>query len=231
MNFDNQELRNIGKIITLGGLNLSLNLKLEKEDIQSLNINLRDINSLKDLSFIIDNEQLWERIELSSKSELLNTLIHMNRIKKIKNIVAYLVYDKMVFTQEQKKFQKIVDFVLLNYSVMIYSYSICKCRINICFNLIYKNKSIKIMIYGENNDETNTDNKEECKYNDETCKEEENDNKIGFFSIIPEKQVNFNDFKYLYIHFSEYNSGGEFYEIFKLSEIYNYIKYIKINSK
>ena len=99
MNFYNQELHNIGKIIALGGLNLSLNLKLEKEDIQSMNINLRDINSLKDLSFIIDNEQLWERIELSSKSELLNTLIHMNRIKKIKNIVVYLVYDKMVFAQ------------------------------------------------------------------------------------------------------------------------------------
>ena len=231
MNFYNQELHNIGKIIALGGLNLSLNLKLEKEDIQSMNINLRDINSLKDLSFIIDNEQLWERIELSSKSELLNTLIHMNRIKKIKNIVAYLVYDKMVFTQEQKKFQKILDFVLLNYGVVIYSYSICKCRINISFNLIYKNKSIKIMLYGDNNDETNTDNKEECKYMEDTCKEEENDNEIGLFSKIPEKQVNFNDFKYLYIHFSEYNSGGEFYEIFKLSDIYNYIKYIKINFK
>ena len=237
MSFYNQELHNIGKIITLGGLDLSLNLKLDKKDIQSLNINLRNIKSLQDLTFLIYNEHLWERIDLSSKSELLNTLFHMNRIKKIKNIVAYLVYDKMEFNEEQKKFQKILDFTLLASGVVVYSYPICKCKINISFNLIYKNNTIKINLYEEkeenNNDEINFDNNE----NKEGCmsiegiNKEEDDNDIGLFGKIPEKLVNLNDFKFLYIHLSEYNFGGEFYQLFKLKEIYNYAKYIKNNFK
>ena len=81
MSFYKQELQNIGKIITLGGLELSLNLKLDKRDIQTLNIDLRNIKSLQDLSFLIDNENIWEKIYLSTKNELINTLFHMNRLK------------------------------------------------------------------------------------------------------------------------------------------------------
>ena len=62
MTFYNQELRNIGKIITLGSLNLSLTLRLEEYELKSLHINIRKIKSLKDLSFVIENEEIWERI-------------------------------------------------------------------------------------------------------------------------------------------------------------------------
>ena len=82
MSFYKQELQNIGKIIALGGLELSLNLKLDKRDIQALNIDLRNIKSLQDLLFLIDNENIWEKIYLSTKNELINTLFHMNRVKK-----------------------------------------------------------------------------------------------------------------------------------------------------
>jgi len=70
MTFYNQELRNIGKIITLGSLNLSLTLRLEEYELKSFHINIRKIKSLKDLSFVIENEEIWERIELLTSSEL-----------------------------------------------------------------------------------------------------------------------------------------------------------------
>jgi hypothetical protein len=63
-------LRNIGKIITLGSLNLSLTLRLEEYELKSFHINIRKIKSLKDLSFVIENEEIWERIELLTSSEL-----------------------------------------------------------------------------------------------------------------------------------------------------------------
>ena len=62
MTFYNQEQRNIGKIITLGSLNLSLTLRLEEYELKSFHINIRKIKSLKDLSFVIENEEIWERI-------------------------------------------------------------------------------------------------------------------------------------------------------------------------
>lgn len=275
MTFYNQELRSIGKLITFGSLNLSLTLKLEKIELQALNLNFRNIKTLNDLSFIIDNEKLWEKIELSSKNELLNTLFHMNRIKKIKNIVAYLVYDKIEFSEEQKKFQRLLDSILLSNGVVIYSYEICKCKINIGFNLVYKNVIKKIMLYGEddyyeylspenqtefddindsvinnntkshydnsrqninNSIEKNNNNETKNKSDDNMNEEEEeskesNNNDIGFFDKIPDNEVNFECFKYLYFHLKDYLYGGDFYNVFQLREIYNFMKKIKSNSK
>ena len=44
------------------------------------------------------------------------------------------------------------------------------------------------------------------------------------------KEIRFNDFKYLYIHFSDYISGGEFSNEFKLNQIYNFLVKIKKNT-
>ena len=140
-----QNINNLGKLITFGSLHLSLTLKLEKFEIQNLNIDFRKINSLSDLSFLIENEIFWERIELSSRNELLNTIFHMNRIKKRKNIVTYLLYDKLNFNSEQIKFQRLIDYILLSNGVVIYSFNIFRCKMNICFKIMYKILIIIIM--------------------------------------------------------------------------------------
>ena len=287
MTYYSQEIRNIGKLITLGSLNLTLTLRLEKFEIQSLNINLRHLKNLKDLSFIIENEFLWDRIELSSKNELLNILFHMNKIKRIKNIVAYLVYDTFQFNKEQIKFQRLLDYILLTNGVVIYSYNVFKCSMNISFKIVYKNYVRKVMLYGEDEyeeREINLYNQSDIDYNDsilnfvnnstsknnisnleenknnnyngsiskikseikekekdeentsnEEEDEEENENEdidnIGLFERIPENEVNFGDFKFIYIHFRDYISNGEFSELIKLEEIYNFLTKIKKNSK
>ena len=136
MTFYSQEMRNIGKLITLGSLNLSLTLRLERTEIQNLKINFRRLKTINDLNFIIENESFWERIELSSKNELLNTLFHMNKIKRVKNIVAYLVYERLQFNEEQMKFQRLLDYILLTNGVVIYSFDICKCKMNISFKIV-----------------------------------------------------------------------------------------------
>ena len=235
MTFYNQEIHNIGKIITFGSLNISLTLRLEKNDIQSLNINIHKIKSPKDLSFIIENENLWERIELSSKNELINTLIHMNRIKRIKNIVAYLIFDKIEFKEDTIKFQKLLDYILLINGIVIYSYPICDSKSNISFNIIYKNKTIKISLYGEEENniypEENENNINKEKYLIDEENKYDDDNSIGLFKNIPEEQVNFDDFKYLYLHLNEFSYGGQFSDIFKLKEFYNFLNHIKNNFK
>ena len=53
MTFYSQEMRNIGKLITLGSLNLSLTLRLERTEIQNLKINFRRLKTINDLNFII----------------------------------------------------------------------------------------------------------------------------------------------------------------------------------
>ena len=276
MTFYSQEMRNIGKLITLGSLNLSLTLRLERTEIQNLKINFRRLKTINDLNFIIENESFWERIELSSKNELLNTLFHMNKIKRVKNIVAYLVYERLQFNEEQMKFQRLLDYILLTNGVVIYSFDICKCKMNISFKIVYKNYVKKVMFLGDeeyDDEETNLENPNEFDYNDsilnnideyvksnnnisktkletketkgkdeekiptEEDEEEEsneiddNEDNIGLFERLPENEVNFGEFKYIYIHFRDYILDGEFSELFKFEEIYNFLKKIKKDSK
>ena len=290
MIFYSQEINNIGKIITIGSLHLSLTLRLEKIEIQNLGINYRRIKYLSDLSFLLENESLWERIELSSNNELLNILFHMNRIKKIKNIVTYLVYDKLKLNEEQIKFQRLLDIILLSNGVMIYSYNIFKCKMSICFKIMYKNYIKKVMLLGEDeydeeelnllnksvtdnsndsilnnifdnstsknnnssideyvnniNENENSINNNNIKLKKENTKEEiisihkeeseesrDNDDNIGFFQKLPEDEINFANFKFFYFHLNDYINGGEFQEMFRLQEIYNFMKKLKNNTK
>ena len=149
MNLYSQEMQNIGKLITFGSLNLCLTLKLEKTEIQNLKINFRHLKTINDLNFIIENEYFWERIELSSKNELLSTLFHMNKIKRVKNIVAYLVYERLQLNEEQMKFQRLLDYILLTNGVVIYYFDICKCKMNISFKIVYKNYVKKVIFLGD----------------------------------------------------------------------------------
>ena len=241
MKLNNEELLNIGKLITFGSMNLSLTFKIKESDILSLNIDFKKINNLNDLYFITENEQLWERIELSSENELLNTLFYMNRIKRIKSIVAYLIYNKIECNEEQIKFQRLLDCILLSNGIVMYSYEIFKCNVNIYFNIVYRNFTKKIILYEKNfyypnNDKSNNDSieiqiKEEKEIEEESTLDEEGKVDLGLFNKIPEEHINFNDFKYFYINIGDYIKGGEFHEIFKLREFYNFLKHIKKISK
>ena len=287
MAFSSQEIRNVGKLITMGSLTLTMTLRLEKSEIHALNINFRRLKTLSDLNFLIENEILWERIELSSKNELLNILFHMNKIKRIKNIIAYIIYDKLKFNKEQLKFQRLLDWILLANGVVIYSYDIFRCKLNINFKIMYKNIAKKVVLYGDEDydeEELNIDNQQDMSnsndsilnnnYNssftknnssisdenvnnnnesiskfknekdkekedsmflyeedEEKSKESDNDTDIGLFGRLPENEINFNEFKYIYIHLKDYIYGGEFQDLFKLQEIYNFLKKIQNNSK
>ena len=245
--------QNIGKIIAFGSLHLLLTLRLEKEDLKSINFNY--LENLEDLSFLINDEKLWEKIELTSNNELISTLLKANSIKQNKNIISYIVLDKISYNEEQSKFQKLLDYLLLNYGFEIYCYEVYKCKININLKLLYKNRIKKFIIYGdyyeeeeneekeENEGENNEENKDENpkKAENETEKKENNDketnqqkeeeiNDIGLFEKIPEEEVKFEDFNYIYIHFKDFILG-EFSSEFKLNQIYNFLIKLKKKSK
>ena len=279
---------NIGKIITFGSLNLFLTLRLEKEDLKSTNFN--HLRSLDDLTFLTENEKLWEKIELTSKNELFNTLLRMNLIKKNKNIISYLVLDKLNYNDSQSKFQKLLDYILLENGFVVYSYEICSCQISINLKLLYKKNMKKFVIYGvedydedemaqnpeeEKKNETerqnlNEENGEEKKENEEKKEKKENEEKkenktdknekkvesennngnesnnskeeeeesedqdvddIGYFDKIPNEEVKFEEFKYIYINYKDFLPGGEFSNQIKMHQLYNFLEKLKKSGK
>jgi hypothetical protein len=174
-NINNQDTKksNIGKIITFGSLHLFFKLRLEKEDMTFENfLTLKD---LKNLTFLIENEKLWNRIELTTNNELLNVLLQANKIKIYKNIISYLVYSKIEYNEEQQKFQKLIDSVLLDNGLVILSYDICKCKVSINLKISFNKYIHKYCLYGEE-DYQEYDEEKSKKSNDDNNNDEGNKN-------------------------------------------------------
>ena len=160
----------IGKIITFGSLHLLLKLKLEQEDLKS--VNFKNLKNLEDLSFLTDNEKLWNKIELVSKNELLQLLLQANKIKHNKNIISYLVFGKIEYDEKQNQFQKLIDCVLLDNGLIIKSYQVCESTVSITLKLTYKKAVKKFVIYGE--EDYYDDDEEEADKNEEAEEEKQN---------------------------------------------------------
>ena len=82
----------ICNLITFGNLDLTFILDLQQKDIDDYKIN---VENLQDLSFLEKNEELWPKIELLANNELLNSFIQMNRYKKKKSFVEYIIFDEI----------------------------------------------------------------------------------------------------------------------------------------
>ena len=181
-NINNQDTKksNIGKIITFGSLHLFLKLRLEKEDMTLENF--LTLKELKNLTFLIENEKLWNRIELTTNNELLNVLLQANKIKIYKNIISYLVYSKIEYNEEQQKFQKLIDSVLLDNGLVILSYDICKCKVSINLKISFNKYIHKYCLYGEEdyqeNDEEKSKESNDDNNNDNNNEEGNNNNEV-----------------------------------------------------
>ena len=101
----------------------------------------------------------------------------MNKIKKNKSVIAYLVYNKIEFNDEQNKFKDLIDSVLLDNGLVISSFDICQCKIGINLELIFNNdydSKKKFTIYGEADSDSDSDEQKEEDKNEDKDKDKEN---------------------------------------------------------
>lgn len=96
------------KIFSLSNLNITFSLEFCNKDIEKYSINFTELNTLKDLSFIKNDPNLFDKIELKSNDDLINILLYMNRINKNKIFIQYITLNEIYFNEEQKEFK---DFI------------------------------------------------------------------------------------------------------------------------
>ena len=137
--------------------------------------NFLTLKDLKNLTFLIENEKLWNRIELTTNNELLNVLLQANKIKIYKNVISYLVYSKIEYNEEQQKFQKLIDSILLDNGLVILSYDICKCKVSINLKISFNKYIHQYCLYGEE-DFQEYDEEKSKKSNDDNNNDERNKN-------------------------------------------------------
>ena len=85
--------------------------KESKEEEKSNYYKLEDINTLKDLSFIKDNEDLWDRIKLKPGNDNIKLFLIGNKNTKKKVNIEYICFGRPKFEEAEEFFDEIFDHV------------------------------------------------------------------------------------------------------------------------
>ena len=78
--------------------------EIQKDENGSKYYNIEDFNSIKDLKFLQDKKEIWERISLRPNNATLDQLLTANKISKKKMNVEYITYGIPKFEEEEEKF-------------------------------------------------------------------------------------------------------------------------------
>ena len=213
-------------LITFGNLDLAFILDLQQKDIDDYNIN---IQNLDDISFLEKNEELWSKIELLSNNESLNSFIQMNKYKKKKNFIEYIIFDDLKYKNINFDFTPILNTVLLSNGIIIKPIQLFKCEYNMKFQLKYNENKNDIILSGEKKNKE----EEEEEENDENEENQENEDNgdmddIGYLEPIYEEILNFEKFKYIYVDINEIISIKS--EI-NINQLYNFLLKLKNETK
>ena len=176
------------KLVSLGGLNINLVLELSNKDIEKYLLNWEKINSLKDLSFINKEKDLWSKIEIKSNDNIINFFFYMNKVNKNKIYTQFITLNEIIYNEEQKLFENFIRQVTASNFLYILPqkiYNSIKNIINI--ELIYgNNKKVFQLIssplnYNNNLKESDSHKKEE---ENDFIKLSYNEKVLGFFDYL-----------------------------------------------
>ena len=78
--------------------------EIQKDENGSKYYNIEDFNSIKDLKFLQDKKEIWERISLKPNNATLDQLLTANKISKKKMNIEYITYGIPKFEEEEEKF-------------------------------------------------------------------------------------------------------------------------------
>ena len=78
--------------------------EIQQDENGSKYYNIEDFNSIKDLKFLQDKKEIWERITLKPNNATLDQLLTANKISKKKMNIEYITYGIPKFEDEEEKF-------------------------------------------------------------------------------------------------------------------------------
>ena len=179
-------------ILSMGHYDIDYLIELNDDDINKYNI--EDISKLKtyeDISFIINNQYLWNKIKIITDNKIINLLLYLNKIsiESNKSYIEYISYETPIFYNESiKSMLKTVNdlnfFFINNFSINSESKKYFKLKIKyheketiINFDHIEEKNKIEIEKKDNNNNDNNDDdnnNIDNINKINEDKKEEEN---------------------------------------------------------
>ena len=162
-----------GTILSMGNIDLAFKIEFSDEDLiikeegeenkDKSYYNIEDFNSIKDLAFLKDRKEVWDKFILQPKNDTLDHLLLANILRKKQVITEYIGFGRPNFTDNEKFFGEIFDYVSKKNNI-IFNKTPLKERYesSIYFELKHKNKNksfkVKKAGKGEKDDEQKKDN-------------------------------------------------------------------------
>ena len=237
-----------GNLLSFGSINLIFTLILKKSDLKKYKIKFDTLKTLPDIKDLIKHKRFYKRIDISSKSSVMNVLLNINKSAKKLLKIGYISYKKIVYKEEQEDFKDFIEKVTKINGIYLASCDLCKCPLCIELRLIFEKKEKKFVICGESVSEAIKEEKEEdikSGQSDEEKDKNNNKKKIGPvvktakdnkfeeknpFINITKDLVKLGEYDYIYFNYNDY-INGEFSSSINIINVYEYFQNIKLTSK
>ena len=236
-----------GNLLAFGSINLIFTLPLQKHDIKKYKIKFESLKTLEDIKFITKHKRFLKRVEISTKTNVMDILVQINKSAKKLLKIGYICYNKIIYKENQEIFKDFIEKVTKLNGIYLTSCDLCKCQICIELIISYEKKIKKFVICGQNpaeiiKEEKDEDNNsgpsdENDKNNSKkdlgpvmrTQKENKSEEKNPFISITKDI-VQLGDYDYIYFNYNDY-IDGEFSSFINILNVYEYFQNIKLISK
>ena len=168
-----ESLSSQGTILSMGNIDLAFKIDFSDEDLlikeggeenkDKPYYNIEDFNSIKDLAFLKDRKEVWDKFILKPKNDTLEHLLLANILRKKKVITEYIGFGRPYFIDDKQFFSDIFDYVSKKNNI-IFNKTPLKARYEstLYFELNHKQKSKsfeeKIAGKGEKDEEQKEDN-------------------------------------------------------------------------
>ena len=170
-------------VFVMGYVDLIFTIKLTESDLQNEDkqIKFEDLSSIKDLDFLKDKTDIWDRIILRGGNDTLRHLLIGNKTSKKKCRIDYIGYGILKFEGDEEFFDDIFNFVTSKYHLAISKKPLNEgSRSSLTIVLKYKDQ-VQTINVGKSQEEEDKENKKKKSKNkaknDKIEKKEKKDNK------------------------------------------------------
>lgn len=196
----------IPRILGLGTLSFDFTLTLTKDQLTQYNIDPEQIKTSKDLSTIVSNKPLWDKVQISSTNQLITTLLYINKTPVTKYFVELITFNKLNLSKDEEYLQEMISHVTEHNLLFLNDSQILGQSAKVQFVLKCEKNTLATVVIGEEG--LGTQNKEE--------------ESIESLELFPKIQSEYKEFDYLMVDL------GELLTIFdnasKLMKLQEYLK-------
>ena len=168
-------------ILSIGIIDITLKIEFTKNDLKIIEensndnnstsyYNIEDFKSIKDLQFLENRKEIWDKFELIPNNTTLEHILLANFLRKKKVITEYIGFGAPSFTDDEKFFEPIFEHISKKYNIIFNKTSLSKyidCLLHFEFKFNKKINNFDVKRSGkdceENNDNENNKKKEKNK--------------------------------------------------------------------